>query len=64
MFLYSFKLYYIHNNKECCTTYNKFCIHPKKTKLYKNLLNLVNDPGYKATKLETFIDKKAPYSSL
>ena len=55
MYLYKFRLYYIHKGEEYCATYNKFCKQPTKTKLYKNLLNLLNDPNFKATKLETFI---------
>ena len=55
MYLYKFRLYYIYNGQEYYKTYNKFCIQPKKTKLYKNLLNLINDQNHKATKLETFI---------
>lgn len=41
MELYTFKVQYIHDGKTYSRIYTKFCKYPKKTKLYKNLMYLL-----------------------
>jgi hypothetical protein len=37
------QFFYITNNETKVFCYNKFCIHPKKTKVYKRLLKFMQD---------------------
>lgn len=37
------RFFYINSNEAKVFCYNKFCIHPKKTKVYKRLLKLLKD---------------------
>jgi hypothetical protein len=41
--MYLTQFFYINSNEEKVFCYHKFCIHPKKTKVYKRLSKFMND---------------------
>ena len=52
MYLYNFKIWYSYNNKTYEKIYSKFCRYPKKTRLYKNLMQQLDKE--KIFKLEIY----------
>ena len=50
--------FYISNDNTKVFCYNKFCIQPKKTKVYKHLLNLLeNDNNIKGIGFQYYLEK-------
>ena len=41
--MYLTQFFYINSNETKVFCHNKFCIHPKKTKVYKRLSKFMND---------------------
>lgn len=40
---YNFKLWYVYKETLQCLEYSKFCKYPKKTKLYRDLIYLLDN---------------------
>ena len=44
--MYLTQFFYINSNEAKVLCFNKFCIHPKKTKVYKSLSKLMDNNPY------------------
>jgi hypothetical protein len=44
--MYLTQFFYINSNETKVFCFNKFCIHPKKTKVYKSLSKLMDKDSY------------------
>jgi hypothetical protein len=44
--MYLTQFFYINSNEIKVFCFNKFCIHPKKTKVYKSLSKLMDNDSY------------------
>ena len=44
--MYLTQFFYINSNETKVFCFNKFCIHPKKTKVYKSLSKLMDNDSY------------------
>lgn len=55
MYLYKFDVEYIYKGETHKRTYTKFCRYPKKTRLYKNLMYLLEFDN-KVKKFTYYID--------
>ena len=52
------QFFYINNNGTRIFCYNKFCIHPKKTKVYSRLLKLLeNDKNIYGIGYQYYLEK-------